>query len=224
MAVFKKAVFYMRASTDPKKQRNSIAVQRQILCAFAETHGFSVQDEYVDYASGAKDYRPSFDEALSYCVRNNCHLITYRVDRLSRSLSMFARIQSHLHLLRFCELGNTEPNIMVLSVLLGVAHQERVNTSVRVRATYKKMKNEDPDLRWGNPRMMETAHPIGLKVRKENALSFNTRIQGICADLRVAGYCTLDALALQLNHIGLSTRRGNSFNKTNLHRILNYGS
>ena len=55
---------------------------------------------------------------------------------------------------------------MVLSVLLGVATQERINTSVRVRAAYETMKQNDPNLKWGNPNMGELVQPLGIEVRK----------------------------------------------------------
>ena len=186
-------------------------------------NGYELKSSFVEYRTGADDERPEFNKALQLAIKEGATLITWKVDRLSRSLSIFNRIQNHLPLLRFAELGNTEPNIMVLSVLLGVAHQERINTSERVKATYRTLKEQNPSHPWGNPNIMTTAHPLGLKVRKANAASFNARIQAICEDFKKAGYCTLNSLAVKLNELGMTTRRGNPFTCSNLHRILNYG-
>jgi len=220
--LMKTAIAYIRASTDPTMQKNSIAIQTAIIERFCEQHGYSIEETYVEYQSGADDERKEFNAALTRTIEEGATLITWKVDRLSRSLSIFAKIQDHLPLIRFCELGDAEVNIMVLSVLLGVAHQERVNTSIRVKAAYKHLKAENPNLKWGNPTIMQTAHPAGLRVRQENAHKFNTRIQAICEDLGKAGYCNRRQMAVQLNSLGLTTRRGRPFTKENLKRVLNY--
>jgi len=219
----KKAIAYIRASTNPELQKNSFAIQEAIITNFAETHNYEISQIFVEYCSGGKDDRPEFNKALKLAVSSGCVLITWKVDRLSRSMSIFGRIQDHLHLLRFCEIGDTEPNVMVLGVLLGVAHSERINTSVRVKAAYKTLKAQDPNKLWGNPNIMTDAQPKGLIVRQTNAAQYNKYIQGVVADLKAAGYCTLKSLVLRLNELGITTRRGNTFNIPNLHRVINYG-
>tara|TARA_R100001079_G_scaffold82647_1_gene45953 strand:+ start:309 stop:974 length:666 start_codon:yes stop_codon:yes gene_type:complete len=216
------AIGYLRASTNETLQKNSIDIQKAIIINFAKTYGYIVERFYIEYETGSNDNRAEFNKALRHSIKENTVLISWKVDRLSRSLSIFNKIQDHLHLLRFAELGNTTPNIMVLSVLLGVAHQERINTSERVKATYKMLKEKDPNHKWGDPNMATNAQPIGVIVRKKNAKEFNTKIQGICADLKRAGYTTLKELSAKLNDIGLTTRRGAQFNVHNLHRVLNY--
>lgn len=219
----KQAIAYIRASTNPELQKNSFAIQEAIITNFAETHNYEITKIFVEYCSGGKDDRPEFNKALKMAVSSNCVLITWKVDRLSRSMSIFARIQDHLSLLRFCEIGDTEPNVMVLGVLLGVAHSERINTSVRVKAAYKTLKAQDPNKLWGNPNIMTDAQPKGLVIRKANAAQYNKYIQSIVTDLKAAGYCTLKSLVLRLNELGITTRRGNTFNIPNLHRVINYG-
>ncbi len=221
--IMKTAIAYIRASTNPELQKNSFAIQEAIITNFAETHNYEITKIFVEYCSGGKDDRPEFNKALKMAVSSNCVLITWKVDRLSRSMSIFARIQDHLSLLRFCEIGDTEPNVMVLGVLLGVAHSERINTSVRVKAAYKTLKAQDPDKLWGNPNIMTDAQPKGLVIRKANAAQYNKYIQSIVTDLKAAGYCTLKSLVLRLNELGITTRRGNTFNIPNLHRVINYG-
>ena len=220
--IMKTAIAYIRASTNPELQKNSFAIQEAIINNFADTHGYDITKTFVEYCSGGKDDRPEFNKALNYAITNNCTLINWKVDRLSRSMSIFARIQDHLHLLRFCEIGDTEPNVMVLGVLLGVAHSERINTSVRVKAAYKTLKAQDPDKLWGNPNIMTDAQPKGLKVRQSNAAAYNLYIQSIVNDLKAAGYCTLKSLVIRLNQLGIKTRRGSDFNIPNLHRLINY--
>lgn len=221
--MLKSAYAYIRASTNPKKQVNSINVQKAVIDSFAQRNGYEIQQYFIEYKSGADDERPVFNEAFNKCVSERVTLITYKIDRLSRSLSIFKKIQNHLGLLRFTELDDSEPNLLLLSVLLGVAHQERINTSVRVKATYQTLKAQNPNLLWGNPRMSEDVQPLGEATRIRNAGNFNRKIQSLCDDFNRAGYCTLREKVVKLNEIGLTTRRGSPFTQSNLHRILNYG-
>jgi site-specific DNA recombinase len=216
------AYAYCRISTNEIKQRNSIAVQKAVIESFALANGYDVVKYYIEQRTGADDDRPIFNQVLKRCINENAFLITWKIDRLSRSLSIFNRIQDHLHLIRFTELQDTEPNLLILSLLLGVAHQERINIGVRVSATYKMLKAKDPNHPWGNPNFKSEVMPLGKITRLQNASDFNRRIQSLCNDLRKAGYCTLKSLALKLNEIGLKTRRGSNFNQNNLHRILKY--
>lgn len=217
------AYSYVRASTNPKLQSNSIAIQKSVIDSFAKINGYEVLETFVEYKSGGDDGREVFNECLERCVSEKATLLTWRIDRMSRSLSIFKKIQNHLHLLRFCELGDQEANLLTLSVLLGVAHQERINTSTRVKACYKALKEKDANHPWGNPNMARLIQPLGEAVRVKNATTFNDNIKDICSDFKAAGYCTLTELAVKLNQIGMTTRRGNNFSPANLQRILNYG-
>ena len=218
----KRCIAYMRASSNPHMQANSIAVQMSIIERFAKTHGYQIDKPFVEYHTGTDDNRPEFNNALDYAINEDCFLITMRVDRLARSLSIFSKIQNDLHRLRFCELGDTEPNMMVLSVLLAVARQESINTSTRIKATYRSLKEANPNQKWGNPKMAENIQPLGEAKRKENAQAFNDKIQGICNDLYKAGYCSIAQQVVVLNHMGIKTRRGRPITYANLYRILNY--
>jgi DNA invertase Pin-like site-specific DNA recombinase len=219
----KTATAYVRASSNPKQQKNSIAVQTAIIERFAIQHGYSISKTFVEYHSGTDDERPQFAKSLANAIENDEMLISIRVDRLARSLSIFSKIQNDLHRLRFCELGDTEPNLMVLSVLLAVARQESINTSSRIKATYRALKDANPNLKWGNPRMAKDVQPLGEAKRVANAQVFNSYIKSVCSDLIKAGYCTISKQVIALNRLGIKTRRGQAISYANLHRILNYG-
>lgn len=219
----KQAVMYLRASKDFETQSNSFEVQKTIVERFAQTNGYEIIDTFCEYRTGGDDERVEFNKALKYCIKNDCTLICWKVDRLARTMSVFSKIQDHLGKLRFAELGDIEPNIMVLGVLLGVATQERINTSIRVKETYKAIKAKNPNKEWGNPNINETAYPASLVVRQSNAREFNTHIQGVVLDLKKAGYLTLNDISVRLNQLGFTTRRGSAFTIHNLHRVLNYG-
>lgn len=222
----RKALAYLRISTDSSKQRNSIEVQRAIIGEFCKRNGYELVGEQVDEQSAFKDaHRPGFNEALSRCEQEGLTLIVWKIDRLSRNLSVFSQIQHLLSSIRVVELGDSPPNIFALSTLLAVAQQESINTSVRVSAAIKHLRHKaEQDGRrftWGNPDMT-LARKLSRKVRKNNASEFNTHIQSICADLDKAGYDTIGSKAEMLRGLGLKTRRGKDFSYHNLRRVLTY--
>lgn len=219
----KRAISYIRASTSEEMQPNSLAVQMSILNNFAKVHGYEFVQNFVEYQSGTDDERVEFNKALQTAIDEDLTLICIRVDRLARSLSIFSKIQDQLHRLRFCELGDTEPNLMVLSVLLAVAKQEAINTSTRIRATFKALKDANPNRKFGNPHMATDVQPLGQATRVANAKKFNDRIKLICNDLRSAGYCTIPQLVVALERLEIKSRRGRPINYANLYRILNHG-
>ena len=219
----KSCLVYLRASTSEEVQVNSIATQRAIIENFCKTHNYAIEDFYIEYVSGRNNERVEFNRCLTRAIKDDLYLISVRVDRLSRSLSIFERIENHLPRLRFCQLGDQTPSLLILSVLLSVAQQESINTGLRVKAVYQYLKGKEGSKPWGNPNIAENCSPLGSAVMKANALKFNTRIQGICDELKTLGYCTLQQLSDKLSELGIKTRRGSEFSPGTLHHVLNYG-
>lgn len=215
----KKAVAYIRASTDEAKQTNSFAVQKAIIEDFAVKNGYSIEIIFSEYSSGRDDERKEFNKALQYCASNDAFLIAYRVDRVARTMSIFSRIQDALPMMRFANLGDIQPNLLLISVLLAVATNESQTTSTRVSAAMQHLKKEGRV--FGNPHINETCRPLGLAAIKKNAREYNDRIKGIVEDLRLAGYNELNTILDQLNFLGVKTRTGKNWNYKNLHRVLN---
>jgi len=102
------ASIYRRASTNEAKQVNSLEIQSTVIANFCKRHGYTVADDasFVEYASGKDDCRVEFNRALDYAIKNEVVLICVSIDRLSRSLSVFSRIQEHIGRLRFCKFNS----------------------------------------------------------------------------------------------------------------------
>jgi DNA invertase Pin-like site-specific DNA recombinase len=214
----KKAVAYIRASTDEAKQSNSFAVQKAIIEEFASRNGYSIEIVFSEYSSGRDDERTEFNNALKYCISNNAFLIAYRVDRVARTMSIFSRIQDALPMLRFANLGDIQPNLLLISVLLAVATNESQTTSTRVSAAMQHLKKEGRV--FGNPNINTNCRPLGLEAIKNNAKQYNNRIKSIVDDLRLAGYTEFNSILDQINYLGVKTRSGKSWSYQNLYRVL----
>jgi DNA invertase Pin-like site-specific DNA recombinase len=215
----KRAISYRRASTSIDKQRNSLAIQSDVIAGFAERFGYDIERDFSEYQSGTDDDRPAFQEALAYAKANNCYIIIYRLDRLARTLTSFSQFHDVLSHMRFTDLGDTEPNLMLVGFMLTIASQESVNTSIRVSSSIKHLKQKYPDRVFGNPDLFNMYGSMAIEVRQSNARKFNSRIKGIVEDLMKAGYTNLNQQVTRLNEMGITTRRGKPFTYQNLYRI-----
>lgn len=218
--LMKRAISYLRASTDVENQPNSIAVQRAIIDSFAERNGYVIVKEYCEYASGRNDARTLWNDALYHSETEDLFCLCFRVDRFTRSLASFGKTASVLSKLRFCELGDIEPSPIVLSMLVALGQNESMATQVRVRESMRILKERDGRV-WGNPNIVTDAHPKAIEVRQSNARLFNDKIKLIVEDLRRAGY-TLRECITRLNDLGITTRRGKLWKYPSLYRVVNY--
>jgi len=216
----KRAISYIRTSTTEINQPNSLAVQRAVVHSFAERYGYAIEEEYFEYASGRDDERAAFNDALAYAEQHDCHILCWKVDRFTRSLSSFSRTKEILPRLRIAELGDVVPSPLVLSVLVAAGQNEADNAAVRIKTTMALLKERDGRV-WGNPRIHDTAIPASIEVRKANAHAFNSRIQRMVADLKAAGY-SLKECVDRLNDMGIMTRRNRHWTYHLLYRAVNY--
>jgi DNA invertase Pin-like site-specific DNA recombinase len=214
----KQAIVYVRASTNEAKQSNSHQMQLHSISEFAKSHDYNIVKVFAEYASGTLDERPVFAEVLAYAAEHDCYILAYRLDRVSRSLTIFNQLNPHLHRLRFSTMGDTEINLIVISVLLSMAHAESNSNSQRVKQAYKTLKANNDVVNWGIP-ITNEVRVKGLAVRQQNAQEFNQYILKVVNDLKLAGYSTSE-IPNRLNQLHLFTRRGKKWSYHNLLRII----
>ena len=214
----KQAIIYVRASTNEVKQGNSHEMQLHSIREFAKSHGYEVVKVFREYASGTLDERPVFRDALAYADEHNTFILAYRLDRVSRSLTIFNQLNPHLHRLRFSTMGNQELNLIVISVLLSMAHAESKANSERVKQAYITLKENNDVVSWGKP-IDDDVRKLGLIVRQHNATKFNMHIISVVNDLQRAGY-SLNDIPNRLNELQLKTRRGKNWTYHNLLRVI----
>ena len=213
----KQAIIYVRASTNQTRQSNSHALQIKSCEDFCKRHKYTITKVFTEYASGTLDERPVFNEAIKYAKDNDTKIVSYRLDRLSRSLTVFNRLSPVLHRLRFATQGDQELNIIVISVLLSIAQAESKANSERVKMTYQTLKAQNPDFVWGS-NISDATRSLALKTRKSNAKRFNDYILSVVNDLVSAGYSSTQ-IPTRLNELGITTRRNKSWTYHNLRRI-----
>ena len=105
--------------------------------------------------------------------------------------------------------------------------KKRMNTSALVKEAYQRKKREAletgiPMKPWGNPEMVSKVQPMGQAVRRENARKYSAAICGMLSEIDPDDKLTLEAKAEALNAIGSTSRRGRTWNKHSLHRVIAY--
>ena len=221
--IMKRAILYIRASTDKNKQKNSFDVQLAILNNFAATNGYEVVSVFEEYQSAKNcSDRPAFLNAIAHVKKTGDFLIAYRCDRLGRGLDVFAYLKDIMPKVRAVEVGDREIDSLMLSVLFGLATRESEVISMRVKAGIARARQRNPARQNGSPSIMTTAQPLGLLARKSNAAAFNARIKELVSSFASEKKLTYAAMAERLNQFGITTRRGSQWDAANVRRVITY--
>lgn len=218
----RRAIAIVRASTNDLKQANSHELQMNLINQFAHKHGYIIEKMFSSYVSGTKplDERPVLKEAIAYAEENDCYVICYRLDRLSRNLGTFSAIESLLPRVRFATQGDQPVNLLLASMLLSIAHAESKANSQRVSSAYKTLKAKYGDnLRWGRKQWDQDTRGRAVSSIKSRAREHNDHIMGVVSDLKAAGYTTKEIVD-RLKDLDLKTRRGYYYTYPNLLRVI----
>jgi DNA invertase Pin-like site-specific DNA recombinase len=160
-----RTAIYTRVSTI---NGQSVDMQKRDLRELAERRGFEVVAEYCDEGqSGAKSSRPALDAMIADAKRGKFRvLLTWRLDRLGRSLSNLIRLLEDLgawkvELVSFSE-GldfTTATGKLMFQLLSAFGEFERECIRERVRAGLRNARAKGKRL--GRPRMAVDAARIG---------------------------------------------------------------
>mgnify|MGYP006406723341 CR=1 FL=1 len=188
---------------------------------FAQANGYTIVEEFSDSKTGTNNLREGFQAALEWLRQDKDRVLIIRnASRCARNLSVWADIESLIPQLRFVELGNQQPNLLVLSVLLSMAAQESRNISNRVKAAYKSIKAQNPDHKWGNREALMSVRQEGEAVRINNANVYAKKIVEINRLLLADGVITLRDRAAKMNEMGFTSRRGGAISFAGLQQTL----
>src|SRR3989344_18588 len=113
-SITKKAIVYLRVSTEEQVENFSLETQERICAQEAERKGFEVIQVFKEEGRSAKNItgRPVLLELLEFCRRNRKNvdaLIVYRLDRLSRQVGDFLAIKKKLTEYQIALLSTSEP-------------------------------------------------------------------------------------------------------------------
>ena len=222
----KPAIQYLRASTNAELQKNSFGVQSDSVSGWADRNGYEIVGTFSEYVSASKDAtRPEWKRALQYLRDNpNTVLIVHDVSRATRSLRDWSEIEGLLPQIRFASMRDEPVSMVMLGILISLAQEESARISRRVKMGIAKKKKEaeknDQVWSWGNASMgtIETAS----NARAANRSKAEDFALNIMAHLHRCKGQTLDGMAKFLNDKGVTTRRGKSWTKQSVQRVVKY--
>lgn len=222
----KPAIQYLRASTNAELQKNSFGVQSDSVSGWADRNGYEIVGTFSEYVSASKGAsRPEWKRALQYLRDNpNTVLIVHDVTRATRSLRDWAEIEGLLPQIRFASMRDEPVSMVMLGILISLAQEESARISRRVKMGIAKKKKEakknDQVWSWGNASMGTTE--TASNARAANRSKAEDFALNIMAHLHRCKGETLDGMAKFLNDKGVTTRRGKSWTKQSVQRVVKY--
>ena len=227
MGKTRRAIQYIRASTNAEMQANSFGVQEYSISSFAESNGYTIEKTFCEYVSASKNViRTEWNAALDY-LRDNpgAYLIIHSVSRATRSLRDWMEIEELLPFIRFANMDNNEPNILLVSILIAVAQAESNAISSRTKLAIAKKKRETvrsgEDWKWGNQNLGTPER--AAKARAASSRKAEVFAAGIAGHLKASplqDWMPLWQKVDYLNKIRVRTIRGKKWTSGSLYRVL----
>jgi len=217
----KKAVSYLRVSTDGQRQSGlGLEAQQASVDNFITTQGWTLVDELVEVESGKTANRPHLTKALELCRLTGATLVIAKLDRLSRDAHFLLGLQKAGVAFVAADMPNA--NDLTVGVMALVAQQEREAISKRTKEALRAAKARGVKL--GNPlgakHLRQYGNTAAVEAVKVKAHQRAQDLEGVVADLKDEGVVSLGAMADALNSMGILTPRGGRWHKTSVKRVL----
>ena len=220
-----KVAIYVRVSTHWQIDKDSLQVQRRELIAYADMV-LNIKDYVIfeDPGYSAKNTdRPDYQSMMARLRSGEfTHLLVWKIDRISRNLLDFASMYAELKSLGITFVSKNEQfdtstaiGEAMLKIILVFAELERQMTAERVTAVMISRANNG---QWNGGRV-----PYGYEYNKE-AKTFSINEAERKVYLRMVELYeqqqSLLAVSRYLNEKTISTRNGNEWSATAVHKIL----
>lgn len=204
-------VVYTRVST--KKQGKSglgLEAQERDIQLFLESYSevpWEVIGRFQDVESGKRSDRPELERAMSLAKAEGATLLVAKLDRLSRSVAFIAQLLEDKKL-NFRVASMPYADKFQLHIYAVLAEQERDFISQRTKAALQAAKARG--VRLGGHREGHRAHH---EATRQNADNTALRVSQTLTARREAG-ATYQAIADELNALGVQTARGGQWHAT----------
>jgi DNA invertase Pin-like site-specific DNA recombinase len=198
-------VGYCRASTPA--QVLGLALQRDVINRYVEKTGATLLDVYEDIQRASRraddfaKHQPELARALLRCRQSSAALLVARLDRLSRSVALVAKLLEEGPALVVAEMPQASK--LMLHVYAALAEENRERMSRRVRAGIAAAMAAG---RKRNPH----SKALAVRLRKE-AMARAAAVRPVMEGVRQGRAMTLPEVAEELNARGLRTARGEPY-------------
>ena len=224
-----KIVAYYRVST--KKQGKSglgLDGQKAAVEDYSRQNGCNLLTEYVEVETGKSKDRPELLKAIAHAKRSKATLVVAKLDRLARNVAFTSALMESK--VDFLACDNPHANKFTIHILAAVAEHEAEQISQRTKVALAAAKKRGVKLgssRPGHWDGKEGQRQAGLKkartaAAKAHRATFDDEYADlfpIVKELHNNGK-SLQAIADELNDMGHTTRRGKSWGRMQVSRVL----
>lgn len=215
-------ISYLRVSTDKQGESGlGLESQRDIIRHYYP----SVEKEFLEVQS-AKNItdRPVLNEAIQYCLKNDCTLIVAKIDRLSRDVKDGLYLIDKLpNRIKFCDLPNADR--FTITLYFALAEKERELISIRTRGALQRKREKGELMGTNLPQCKNNLALVEYKLSGAAAMKQkskdnpeNQKSYELAITLKEQGY-TLQMISEKLNKANV-TSTGGKWHKGSVSRLL----
>ena len=193
-----RAIAYMRVSTKSQELSGlGLEAQKERIQRFLNDCGGTLEAEYVDVQSGAKDDREALLQAIAHVRRINGTLVIAKLDRISRRVSFIASLMETGINFKVAEMADASE--FQLHLYAALAQEERRLISERTKAALKAAKERGVALGQHGK--------VQAKVNRQISVQFAEGIKDLLLELRSQGL-SFRKIAQELNSKGIQSFQG----------------
>lgn len=213
-------VAYYRVSTD-KQGRSGLGLEAQEKAVrdFLNGGSWRLVASFTEIESGRNNGRPELGKALAACRVHNATLVIAKLDRLSRNAHFLLGLQEAG--VKFVAVDMPHADNFTVGILAMVAQKEAEMISQRTKAALAAAKARGVKLGGNRGNLTKTERTQGnensIIARKAKA---NDRAQDLAPILTEFKGMSLNTMANELNHRGISSPRGSAWTAMSIRREL----
>jgi DNA invertase Pin-like site-specific DNA recombinase len=216
-------IAYERVSTARQGASGlGLEAQRQSIDRFAASRGAEVLARFTEVESGKNPNRPQLTAAIQLARLTGATLVIAKLDRLSRNAAFLLALRDSG--VKFVAVDMPEANDLTVGIMALVAQAEREAISRRTKEALAVAKARGVKL--GNPNGAEAlrrAGKGGVALRAVVTCNADRHAQDLAevvVAIRAQGHKSLRAMAAEMNQRGMMTRRGVSWQVSNMRNLI----
>ena len=214
-------VAYARVSTAKQgKSGLGLEAQEEAIRAFLKPEDNLLAPTYVEVESGKRSDRPELEAALRHAKLTGATILVAKLDRLTRNVRFLLTLLEAGVEVAFCDLPHVKGPMgrFILTQMASVAELEAGLISERTKAALGAARERGVTL--GGFRGVRVDPSLGVAERQRRASDFASRVYPEIERIRSSGTKSLRDVAAELNHRGISTRRGGLWTASQVSRII----
>lgn len=216
-----KFVAYYRVSTDKQgKSGLGLEAQKEAVAAYLNGGNWTVLAEFMEIETGkgsnALEKRPELQKALALAKREKATLIIGKLDRLARNVHFISGLLETGVAFICADMPDADRTMIQMMSVFAEFEARKISQRTKEALKIKKVQLAAEGKRLGNP---DPDTDAMNQVRSEKATANAEKIRDLLTTWQGEGM-SQRAMADKLNHLGLTTTRGQEWKQGQVQRAL----